>query len=151
MITDDAPEQALPAEPAQGRRGPSLVYILGGFFFVFLGGSVLLWFLRKPVAEQALAGWCAERDLECDANFTELDTSGLTVSAVKVSSGTSVPAEASQIRANIRWKGLFTPEVTGVTVNGLSLRGTFDGEVKIWNADDGKDVITILAAPGLKK
>jgi DNA-binding beta-propeller fold protein YncE len=29
--------------------------------------------------------------------------------------------------------------------------GTFDGEVKIWNADDGKDVITILAAPGLKK
>ena len=29
--------------------------------------------------------------------------------------------------------------------------GTFDGEVKIWNADDGKDVTTILAAPGLKK
>lgn len=29
--------------------------------------------------------------------------------------------------------------------------GTFDGEVKVWNADDGKDVITILAAPGLKK
>lgn len=29
--------------------------------------------------------------------------------------------------------------------------GTFDGEVKIWNADDGKDVVTILAAPGLKK
>ena len=29
--------------------------------------------------------------------------------------------------------------------------GTFDGEVKVWNADDGKDVVTILAAPGLKK
>jgi hypothetical protein len=101
---------------------------MGGFFFVFLGGSLLLWFLRKPVAEQALAAWCAERDLQCDANFTELDTSGLTVSAVRVTSGASVPAEASQVRADIRWTGLFTPEVTGVTVNGLSLRGTLDAE-----------------------
>jgi hypothetical protein len=101
---------------------------MGGFFFVFLGGSLLLWFLRKPVAEQALAAWCAERDLQCDANFTELDTSGLTVSAVKVTSGAAVPAEASQVRADIRWTGLFTPEVTGVTVNGLSLNGTLDSE-----------------------
>ncbi len=108
------------------RRGSRVWYILGGFVFVFLGGSLLLWFLRKPVAEQALAAWCAERDLECDANFTELDTSGITVSAVKVSSGGAVPAEASQVRADIRWTGLFTPEVTGVTVNGLSLRGTLD-------------------------
>lgn len=29
--------------------------------------------------------------------------------------------------------------------------GTFDGEVKVWNAEDGKEVVTILAAPGLKK
>ena len=128
MIPDDAPEQAVPAEPAQGRRRPRLFYVAGGFFFVFLGGSLLLWFLRQPVAEQALAAWCAERDLQCDANFTELDTSGLTVSAVKVTSGTAVPAEASQVRADIRWTGLFTPEVTGVTVNGLSLHGTLDAE-----------------------
>jgi len=128
VIPDDAPEQAVPAEPAQGRRGPRLLYVMGGFFFVFLGGSLLLWFLRKPVAEQALAAWCAERDLQCDANFTELDTSGLTVSAVKVTSGAAVPAEASQVRADIRWTGLFTPEVTGVTVNGLSLHGTLDSE-----------------------
>lgn len=128
MIPDDAPQQVVPAEPAQARRGPRLLFVMGGFFFVFLGGSLLLWFLRKPAAEQALAAWCAERDLQCDANFTELDTSGLTVSAVRVSSGASVAAEASQVRADIRWSGLFTPEVTGVTVNGLSLRGTLDAE-----------------------
>lgn len=128
MIPDDAPEQAVPAEPAQGRRRPRLFPVMGGFFFVFLGGSLLLWFLRQPLAEQALAAWCAERDLQCDANFTELDTSGLTVSAVKVTSGAAVPAEASQVRADIRWTGLFTPEVTGVTVNGLSLHGTLDAE-----------------------
>ena len=128
MIPDDAPEQAVPAKPAQGRRRPQMFYVMGGFFFVFMGGSLLLWFLRQPLAEQALAAWCAERDLQCDADFTELDTSGLTVSAVKVTSGAAVPAEASQVRADIRWTGLFTPEVTGVTVNGLSLHGTLDAE-----------------------
>ncbi|MBA3068206.1 MAG: hypothetical protein FP825_06990 [Hyphomonas sp.] len=79
------------------------------------------------MAEQALAAWCADRDLQCDAKFTELDTSGITVSAVKVSSGSAVPAEAAVVRADIRWTGLFTPKVTGVTVNGLSMRGTLDG------------------------
>lgn len=103
------------------------MYVVGGFVFVFLGGSLLLWFLRKPVAEQALAAWCAERDLDCDANFTELDASGITVSAVKVSSGAAVPAEAAEIRANLQWTGWFKPEVTGITVNGLALRGTLDG------------------------
>ncbi|MCU0732007.1 MAG: hypothetical protein MUE84_10530, partial [Hyphomonas sp.] len=78
------------------------------------------------MAEQALAAWCAERELECDANFTQLDYSGITVSAVKVNSGGVTPAEAAEVRADIRWTGLFTPEVTGITVNGLSLRGTLD-------------------------
>lgn len=126
MTPDEAPEQDAPAEPVKRPRGGRVWYLVGGFVFVFLGGSLLLWFLRKPVAEQVLAAWCAERDLKCDANFTELDTSGITVSAVKVSSGTAIPAEAAQMRADIRWTGLFTPEVTGVTVNGLSLRGTLD-------------------------
>lgn len=128
MIPDDAPRKVVPAEPVQARRGARLLFVMGGFFFVFLGGSLLLWFLRKPAAEQALSAWCAERDLLCDASFTELDTSGLTVSAVRVSSGASVAAQALQVRADIRWSGLFTPEVTGVTVNGLSLRGTLDAE-----------------------
>ncbi|MFN7163587.1 MAG: YdbH domain-containing protein [Hyphomonas sp.] len=126
MVADPPLAHDPPAEPEKRRRGRGIWYVLGGFLFVFLGGSLLLWFLRKPVAEQALAAWCAERDLECDAKFTELDTSGLTVSAVKVSSGGAVPAEAAHLRADIRWAGLFTPQVTGVTVNGLFLRGTLD-------------------------
>lgn len=87
---------------------------------------MVLWLLRKPVAEQALAAWCGARDLQCNAKFTELDASGITVSAVKVSSGAAIPAEAAEVRANLRWTGLFTPQVTGVTVNGLSLQGTLD-------------------------
>jgi hypothetical protein len=126
VILEDTVEQDLPAEPEKRRRGGRIWYVLGGFLFVFLGGSLLLWLLRKPVAEQALAAWCAERDLQCDANFTELSTTGLTVSGVKVSTGAAVPAEAAEVRADIRWAGLFTPQVTSVTVNGLFLRGTLD-------------------------
>lgn len=126
MTHDDAPNQVTPAEPENRRRAGWIWYGFGGFLFVFLGGSLLLWFLRKPVAEQALAAWCAERDLQCDANFTELGTSGISITEVKVMSGTLVPAEAAEAHATIRWKGLFTPEVTGITVNGLALRGTLD-------------------------
>ncbi|HRK66187.1 MAG TPA: YdbH domain-containing protein [Hyphomonas sp.] len=87
---------------------------------------MLLWLARKPVAERALAGWCAERGLECDAKFTELGTRGVTLSSLKVGSGGKIAADAAEVRAGLRWKELFTPEVTGVTVNGLSLRGTMD-------------------------
>lgn len=100
--------------------------MLAGFGVVFLGGSLLLWLARKPVAEQALAAWCAERGLECDANFTELGTQGVTLAALRITSDGSAPATADEVRAGLRWKGLFTPEVTGVTVNGLSLHGTVD-------------------------
>lgn len=124
MTPDDATVRVSPAEPAPTRRAGRLGYVLAGFTFVFLGGSVVLWLLRKPVAEQALSAWCGARDLQCDGKFTELDASGITVSAVKVSSGAATPAEAAEIRANLRWTGLFTPQVTGVTVNGLSLQGT---------------------------
>lgn len=128
MTRYEAPDQIAPEANLQRPRGGRAWQIAAGFVVVFLGGSLLLWFLRKPVAEQALAAWCADRDLTCDANFTELEASGITVSSVKVSAGEAVPAEASEVKATLRWTGLFTPEVTGVTVNGLSLRGTLDGE-----------------------
>jgi hypothetical protein len=124
----EAPDQIAPEASLQRPRGGRAWHIVAGFVVVFLGGSLLLWFLRKPVAEQALAAWCGDRDLTCDAKFTELETSGVTISAVKVSAGTAVPAEATEVKATVRWTGLFTPVVTGVTVNGLSLRGTLDGE-----------------------
>jgi hypothetical protein len=95
VTPDDATVRVSPAEPAPRRRAGRLGYVLAGFTFVFLGGSVVLWLLRKPVAEQALSAWCGARDLQCDGKFTELDASGITVSAVKVSSGAATRAEAA--------------------------------------------------------
>lgn len=126
MARDEPFESQQAEAPPKTRRGGRLWHVLAGFGVVFLGGSLLLWLARKPVAEQALAAWCSERGLVCNAKFTELGTQGFTLSSLKVSSGSRMPAEAGEVRAGLRWKGLFTPEVTGVTVNGLSLRGTLD-------------------------
>ncbi len=126
MKTDDSLESQVAGKLPPPRRGGRLWHVLAGFGVVFLGGSLLLWLARKPVAEQALAAWCADRGLECDANFTKLGTGGITLTALKAGSGGKVAADAGEVQAGLRWKGLFTPEVTGVTVNGLSLRGTVD-------------------------
>ena len=126
VTTDDTFESQKAEQTDRQRRGGRLWHVLAGFGVVFLGGSLLLWLARKPVAEQALAAWCAERGLECDAKFTELGTRGITLASLKVGSNGKVAADAGEVRAGLRWKGLFTPEVTGVTVNGLSLRGTLD-------------------------
>lgn len=126
MTSDDSFASQAAGKPPPPRRGGRLWHVLAGFGVVFLGGSLLLWLARKPVAEQALAAWCADRELDCDANFTELGTGGITLTSLKVGSGGKVAADAREVHAALRWKGMFTPEVTGVTVNGLSLRGTVD-------------------------
>lgn len=128
MTRHDAPVQVALEADQQPRSGGLAWRIVAGSAFVFLAGSLLLGLLRKPLAEQALAAWCADQGLRCDARFTRIDTSAITVSAVKVSAGTAIPAEASDVTAVIGWSGLFEPRVTGVTVNGLSLRGRLDRE-----------------------
>ena len=55
MTHDDASQPNAPETPVRRRRIGRIGYVFGGFVFVFVGGSLLLWFLRKPVAEQALA------------------------------------------------------------------------------------------------
>lgn len=97
-----------------------------GFFLLLIFSVILLWLLRKPVAEQALEAWCADRDLVCDAKFTHLGTGGATLTGVRISSGANVPAEAQEVSARLSWPGFFVPRIDGVTINGLEMRGTLD-------------------------
>jgi hypothetical protein len=81
-------------------KGPiprSLVWarrLILGFFLLLVFFVILLWLLRKPVAEQALEAWCADRDLTCDAKFTHIGARGATLTGVRIASGADVPAEA---------------------------------------------------------
>ncbi|MFN3608561.1 MAG: YdbH domain-containing protein [Hyphomonas sp.] len=97
-----------------------------GFFLLIVFSVILLWLLRKPVAEQALEAWCADRDLVCDATFTRIGADGVTLTGVRISSGANVPAEAQEVSARISWPGFLVPRIDGISINGLEMRGTLD-------------------------
>ena len=97
-----------------------------GFLLLLVFFIILFWLLRKPIAEQALEAWCADRDLTCDAKFTQLGAGGATLAGVRISSGSNVPAEAAEVVARLSWPGFFTPRIDGISINGLEMRGTLD-------------------------
>lgn len=97
-----------------------------GFFLLLVFFIILLWLLRKPLAEQALEAWCADRDLTCDARFTHIGAGGATLTGVRITSGADLPAQAEEVSARISWPGFFTPRIDGVSITGLQMRGTLD-------------------------
>ncbi|MFN4184648.1 MAG: YdbH domain-containing protein [Hyphomonas sp.] len=97
-----------------------------GFFLLLVFSVILLWLLRKPVAEQALEAWCADRDLVCDAKFTHLGAGGATLTGVRISSGANLPAQAQEVSARLSWPRFFVPRIDGISISGLEMRGTLD-------------------------
>lgn len=100
--------------------------LIAGLVLLLLFSAVLVWLLRKPIAERALEAWCADRDLSCDAKFTRISADGATLTGVRIGSGRNVPAEAREVRALISWPGFLTPRIDGVSISGLEMRGTLD-------------------------
>lgn len=100
--------------------------LLYGSAILIVASTGLVWMLRKPLAEQALDAWCAERDLICDARFTRIGLGGATLTGVRIASGPDVPAEAEEIIARLSWPKLFTPRIDGISITGLQMRGTLD-------------------------
>ncbi|ABI76960.1 conserved hypothetical protein [Hyphomonas neptunium ATCC 15444] len=97
-----------------------------GFFLLLVFSVILVWLLRKPIAEQALDAWCADRDLTCDAKFTQIGAGGATLTGVRISAGADVPAEAQEVSARLSWPGFFVPRIDGISITGLEMRGTLD-------------------------
>lgn len=100
--------------------------LIAGLLLLLLFSGILVWLLRKPIAERALEAWCADRDLTCDAKFTRISADGATLTGVRIASGRDIPAEAREVRALISWPGFLTPRIDGVTISGLEMRGTLD-------------------------
>ena len=97
-----------------------------GSAVLIVASTGLVWMLRKPIAEQALDSWCAERDLVCDARFAQVGFDGATLTGVRIASGEDVPAEAEEVVARLSWPQLFTPRIDGISITGLEMRGTLD-------------------------
>lgn len=84
---------------------------------LLLIAGVAGWSLRKTIAQNTLAGWCAERDLTCKARFERLGLGGATVRDLMVTGGGAPAFETPEARVHLDWPGLLTPRVTSVEVD----------------------------------
>ena len=119
--TDDGDFSKLPAVEAP-RRFRWLRWI-GVLILVLVIAGAAGWMLRKTVAQQVLAGWCADRELVCKARFDRLGPDGATVGDLTVSGGGDLAFETREIRVHLGWPGLLTPRVTGVEVDAPVVHG----------------------------
>lgn len=114
--------------PAGGRRSARLRWLLLGSAGVLLAGAGGLFLLRKQVAEQALAAWCAGRGLACEAEFTTLSPGGFSLTGLRIRSGEAVPFEAGRVEAGLHWTGLLSPEVRYIHIEMPVIRGQLSDE-----------------------
>ena len=87
--------------------------------------AALVWLGRKYIAQQALAQWCHEQSLECQATFESLGPGGAMLTDVRIRSGGETPFAADEVIADLEWSG-FVPSLGGVSVVAPQLRGTLD-------------------------
>ncbi len=126
MNTTDDQNVGIPDDDVLARPIRWVRWTVVAITVLLVGALATAWFLRKTVAERALAGWCAERSLACEGKFVQISSHGATIRDLKVRAGGNVPFEASQASARLKWPRFLTPELTGITVDRPILRGTLD-------------------------
>jgi translocation and assembly module TamB len=87
--------------------------------------GALGWLGRKYIAQQALAQWCHDQSVTCEADFKRLGPGGAVITGIRVKSGDETPFMADEVTADISWKGL-VPSLRAVSVIAPELHGTLD-------------------------
>lgn len=101
---------------------------LAGVLGVLILLGAALWVFRAALAESALAQWCTSKDLSCTVRITRLDIAHVDVEDLRVASAQGEPFRTEAARADLRWRGLFSPQVVQVRLVRPVLRVRFDGE-----------------------
>ncbi|MEZ6011177.1 MAG: YdbH domain-containing protein [Hyphomonas sp.] len=122
MATDDG-DFSIAAEAEVERHFRWARWLVTVIVLLVLIAGTAFWILRKSVAERTLAGWCASHDLVCAAQFDRLGADGATVSNLAVSGGGKLAFEASEVRVDLDWPGLFKPRVTSIQVGAPVVHG----------------------------
>ncbi|WP_340693109.1 YdbH domain-containing protein [Hyphomonas sp.] len=152
MNTTDDQNVGIPDDDTLERPIRWVRWTVVAVVLLLIGALATGWFLRKTVAERAMAGWCAERQLSCEGKFVQIGSDGATIRDLKVRAGADVPFEASEASAYLSWPRLFTPKLTGITVDRPVVRGTLDetgmrfyGLEKLAGQSDGAGKVTLPA------
>lgn len=97
---------------------------LAATVLLVLVGLIVGWAMRKTIARQVLADWCAGRDLACVARFDELGFGGAAISDLAITGQGKAAFEAPDIRVRLGWPGLFSPRVEAVELVAPVVHGT---------------------------
>ena len=100
-------------------------WLLVAILTLILLFGALGWLGRKYIAQQALAQWCHDQFLTCEADFKRLGPGGAVITGVRIKSGDETPFVADEVTADISWKGL-VPSLGAVSVIAPELHGTLD-------------------------
>ncbi len=113
--------------PAPARR-PRWLFGLAAAFLILIGVLVLIvWLLRRTIAETVIDRWCSARGLTCDGDVDQLGPDGVRLEAFTIRRGTLTPFAADAIRVDLVWSGLISPRVAAITVDGPILEGRVEG------------------------
>jgi hypothetical protein len=105
-------------------------WLLLAIILLVLIGGVAGWSLRKTIARQLLADWCADRELICTARFEQLGLKGVVMDDMSVTGQGTRAFEALQVRVQLEWPGLFSPRVTMVEVDEPVVHGALsEGQI----------------------
>ncbi|MFT5931796.1 MAG: hypothetical protein ACI93G_000877, partial [Hyphomonas sp.] len=126
MNTTDDQNVGIPGDDELARPIRWVRWTVVAVTVLLIGVLAMGWFLRKTVAERALAGWCTERQLSCEGKFVQIGSHGATIRDLKVSAGANVPFETTEASAHLSWPRLLTPKLAGITVDKPVVRGTLD-------------------------
>ena len=124
-----------------GRKAPSARArwarrVLAGAVLLVLLGLIAGWAMRKSIARQVLADWCAGRNLACTARFDELGLDGAAISDLAVKGQGQTAFEAPWARVRLDWPGLFTPRVAGVELEAPVVHGALaDGQIGFYGLE----------------
>lgn len=136
-------------EKLDPESGKASIGRIGGLFlasFAILGGG--LWLFRQPIAETIARGICEDQGLACKLSITRLDFGGLTLTGVdaRAPGAADAAVNARELTIGLAWDGPFSPRVSAVDGDALSVRLDLTGRRSIFG--DLEKAVATFASPG---
>ena len=115
---------------ATGSRGASIWkrWIIGLVivFALLVIGVLLAWINRAPLAERYIAGWCVDQNLDCAAEFSELNFDYVRVENISLGSKGETIFTVDDVIVELDWLGFLEPEVKKINARAPVINAVLD-------------------------
>jgi hypothetical protein len=103
--------------------------ILGLFVLILAGGGLAAWLARGSILQSVLKSSCNDRNLACEVETVDFELDQIVLTGLTVDDLNGAPIATGRIRVDLSWPSLFSPDITGVTIDDDPvLNVSFDGQ-----------------------